>query len=54
LLTIGIAPLVFGSRFDTRFDLWPTVLAVGGLAALVRERPILSGALLGLGFAAKL
>ena len=54
LLTIGIAPLVLGSLFDTRFDLWPTLLAVGGLAALVRERPILSGALLGLGFAAKL
>jgi glycosyl transferase family 87 len=53
LLTIGIAPLVLGSLFDTRYDLWPTLLAVGGLAALVRERPILSGGLLGLGFAAK-
>ena len=54
LLAIGISPLVLGSLFDTRFDLWPTLLAVGALAALVRERPILSGALLGLGFAAKL
>jgi Glycosyltransferase family 87 len=54
LLTIGIAPLVLGSLFDTRFDLWPTLLAVGALAALVRERPVLSGGLLGLGFAAKL
>jgi Glycosyltransferase family 87 len=54
LLAIGVAPLVLGSLFDTRFDLWPTLLAVGALAALVRERPILSGALLGLGFAAKL
>jgi hypothetical protein len=54
LLAIGIAPLVLGSLFDTRFDLWPTLLAVGALAALVRERPVLSGALLGLGFAAKL
>jgi Glycosyltransferase family 87 len=54
LLAIGIAPLVLGSLFDTRFDLWPTLLAVGALAALVGERPILSGALLGLGFAAKL
>jgi hypothetical protein len=54
LLAIGVAPLVLGSLFDTRFDLWPTLLAVGALAALVRERAVLSGALLGLGFAAKL
>ena len=54
LLTIGVSPLVVGSLFDTRFDLWPTLLAVGGLAALVRERPVMSGGLLGLGFAAKL
>jgi hypothetical protein len=54
LLAIGVSPLVLGSLFDTRFDLWPTLLAVGALAALVRERPVVSGALLGLGFAAKL
>jgi hypothetical protein len=54
LLAIGVAPLVLGSLFDTRFDLWPTLLAIGALAALVRERAVLSGALLGLGFAAKL
>lgn len=54
LIAIGIAPLALGSLFDTRYDLWPTLLAVGGLAALTRERPILSGGLLGLGFAAKL
>jgi len=54
LLAIGIAPLVLGSLFDTRFDLWPALLAVGGLAAVIRERPVLSGALFGLGFAAKL
>jgi Glycosyltransferase family 87 len=54
LLTIGVSPLALGSLFDTRFDLWPTLLAVGALAAVVRERPIVSGALLGLGFAAKL
>jgi hypothetical protein len=54
LLAIGVSPLVLGSLFDTRFDLWPTLLAVGALAALVGERPVLSGALLGLGFTAKL
>jgi hypothetical protein len=54
LLAIGVSPLVLGSLFDTRFDLWPTLLAVAAMAALVRERPVVSGALLGLGFAAKL
>jgi Glycosyltransferase family 87 len=54
LLAIGVAPLVLGSLFPTRFDLWPTLLAVAALAALVRERAVLSGGLLGLGFAAKL
>ena len=54
LLTIGVSPLVLGSLFDTRFDLWPTLLAVGAAAAIVRERPMTSGLLLGLGFAAKL
>jgi Glycosyltransferase family 87 len=54
LFATGVSPLVLGSLFDTRFDLWPTLLAVGAAAALVRDRPILSGGLLGLGFAAKL
>ena len=54
LLLIGVSPVVLGSLFDTRFDLWPTLLAVGALVAIVRERPVVSGALLGLGFAAKL
>ena len=54
VLLFAVSPLVLGSLFGTRFDLWPTLLALAGLAALVEERPILSGALLGLGFAAKL
>jgi Glycosyltransferase family 87 len=54
LLAIGVSPLLLGSLFDTRFDLWPTLLAVGALAAIVRERSVASGLLLGLGFAAKL
>jgi Glycosyltransferase family 87 len=54
LLAIGVSPLVLGSLFDTRFDLWPTLLAVGALAAIVRERSVMSGLLLGVGFAAKL
>ena len=39
LLLLGVSPLVLGSLFDTRFDLWPTLLAIGAVAALVRERP---------------
>ena len=54
LLAIGVSPLLLGSLFDTRFDLWPTLLAIGALAATVRRRSLLSGALLGLGCAAKL
>jgi hypothetical protein len=54
LLAIGVAPLLLRSPFETHFDLWPALLAAGALAALVRERAVLSGALLGLGFAAKL
>ena len=54
LLLFAVSPLVLGSSFGTRYDLWPTLLALGGLAALVHERPFLAGALLGLGFAAKL
>jgi hypothetical protein len=54
LLLFAVSPLVLGSLFGTRYDLWPTLLALGGLAALVEERPILSGTLLALGFAAKL
>jgi hypothetical protein len=54
LLIVGGSPLVLGSLFDTRFDLWPTLLALGALVALVQERPLVTGALLGLGFAAKL
>jgi hypothetical protein len=54
LLLIGASPLILGSLFDTRYDLWPTLLAIAALAALIRERPFVTGALLALGFAAKL
>ena len=54
LLLMGVSPLVLGSLFDTRFDLWPAFLAVAALAALLRERPLLAGGLAGLAFAAKL
>jgi uncharacterized membrane protein len=51
---IAVAPLALGALFDTRFDLWPVVLTVAALAALLRERAGLAGLLLGLAAAAKL
>ena len=54
LLLFAVSPLVLGALFGTRYDLWPTMLALAGVAALADDRPILSGALLGFGFAAKL
>jgi hypothetical protein len=54
LLLIGVSPLALGSLFDTRYDLWPTLLVLGSLAALLRGRPLSGGALGGLAFAAKL
>ncbi len=54
LLLFAVSPLALGSLFGTRFDLWPALLALAGVAALVRDRPLLAGAFLGLGFAAKL
>jgi uncharacterized membrane protein len=54
LLLIGVSPLVLGSLFDSRFDLWPTLLALAATVALLRDRFLLAGGLAGLGFAAKL
>jgi hypothetical protein len=54
LLAIGVSPLVLGSLIVTHFDLWPTLLAAGALVAIVRERPVVSGALLGLGLAVRI
>ncbi|UQX11004.1 glycosyltransferase family 87 protein [Candidatus Mycobacterium methanotrophicum] len=50
---VGASPLVIFQGF-TNFDALATALAVGGLLAWARRRPILAGVLLGLGVAAKL
>jgi hypothetical protein len=50
----GLAPLLLGSVILTRFDLWPAVLVVGALAALVGGRDRLALAVLGLAVTAKL
>jgi hypothetical protein len=53
LLFAAVAPLALGSVILSRFDLWPAVLSVGGIAALVYARFRLGHVLLGLGAAAK-
>jgi uncharacterized membrane protein len=53
LVAIGLSPLALGGLFGTRFDLWPTLLAVGALAAVLHDRPRAFGVLAGLAFAAK-
>ena len=51
---VALAPLLAGSLILSRFDLWPALLTVGALAALVRERHRLGWGLLGAAVAAKL
>jgi uncharacterized membrane protein len=50
---VGASPLVIFQIF-TNFDALATALAVGGLLAWARRRPILAGVLIGLAVAAKL
>jgi Glycosyltransferase family 87 len=50
----AFAPLALGSVVLSRFDLWPTALALGALAALVSGRERLGLGVLGVGVAAKL
>jgi hypothetical protein len=49
----ALAPLALGSVYLSRFDLWPTAFALGGLAALVAGRLRVGHVVLGLGAAAK-
>ena len=51
---LALSPLLLGSYLPTRFDLWPTLLMVGGIAALLRDRHRLGFAALAGAVAAKL
>jgi hypothetical protein len=51
---VALAPLLVGSLILSRFDLWPALLTVGALAALIHGRHRLGWALLGAAVAAKL
>ncbi len=51
---VAIAPLLIGALAFTRFDLWPALLAVAALAALLRDRHRIAWALLAAAVLAKL
>jgi uncharacterized membrane protein len=51
---VALAPVLAGSLILSRFDLWPALLTIAALAALLRERQRLGWALLGAAVAAKL
>jgi uncharacterized membrane protein len=53
-LYAALAPVLVGSLILSRFDLWPSLLLVGALAALLRDRHAAGWALLGAAVAAKL
>jgi len=53
LAFFALAPLVLGSVILYRYDLWPAVLTVAGLAAVLVRRERLGFAAIGLGVAAK-
>jgi hypothetical protein len=50
LAFFALAPLVLGSVILYRYDLWPAVLTVAGLAAVLVRRARLGFAAIGLGF----
>jgi uncharacterized membrane protein len=51
---VALAPVLVGSLILSRFDLWPSLLLVAALAALLADRHRLGWALLGAAVAAKL
>jgi hypothetical protein len=53
-LLAGLAPLALGPVVLSRFDLWPAMLSVAGIAALAAGRRRLGCVVLGVAFAAKI
>ena len=51
---VALSPLLIGSVILSRFDLWPTALAVSALAALLWDRRVTAAVLLGAAIGAKL
>jgi Glycosyltransferase family 87 len=50
---VAVAPALLGPMTLARYDLWPTLFAVAGVAALLAGRPVLACALLGAGTVVK-
>ena len=48
LAVVALSPLLIGRVLPERFDVWPAALTGAALAAFVRERYRLGGAMLGL------
>lgn len=53
LAVVALSPLLIGDVFPERFDVWPAALTAAAVAASVRGRYRLGGALLGLAAATK-
>jgi hypothetical protein len=53
LVLAGLGPVLLGPIALSRYDYWPALLAVAGVAALVGGRPVLACALLAAGTLAK-
>jgi uncharacterized membrane protein len=51
---MAVSPLLLGNVILSRFDLWVTALAIGGLSALLAGRERTGGALLGAAIATKI
>ena len=51
---VAISPLLLGSLVRYHFDLWPTLLVVAAITALLRDRHRIGWAMIGAAFAAKL
>jgi hypothetical protein len=54
LAIVAVSPLLLGPVVLSRFDAWPTALAILALAALLRNRPWLAAVLLGAAISVKL
>jgi uncharacterized membrane protein len=50
---VALTPALLGQYVLNRYDLWPALLTIGLLLALLRRQPAASGVLLAAGFAAK-
>ena len=54
LAVVASSPLLIGSVFDTRYDIWPAALTAAALAAALRGHYRLAGAAVGVAAAAKI